>query len=348
MQPNQQDPSQQPYVPPVQSPLQPQPDQQPYRVPEYLHLDPVADPTVERHKRKKKIQRIGLALLVILTIVSVGLFALWYSDYSSPQQKFYRALEDSLKVTYVEREYTATYQGPVYNSKLQADTKTDFTELTVPKSSVNYRFSRTTPEDGAATHEVDYVMPGKDTYMAIVRGKIDGSLVSEITANQWYQMKFRATSMDTVDYYLDQLPQRQMFNTTQGLLPMGSFSPDQRLRLMDYIKTHNVYVMTKNKTQQSATSYTVTLNIDALNGLNKEVATMLGIKPIYIASRYLSGTSEFTILVDDRSGRIKQTNYTIPSKDTFRFQGIVDYSYPTSVSIAVPSNAKSLPEGVSL
>jgi hypothetical protein len=285
-------------------------------------------------------------LLLLIIVGGVGAYFWW--QYNQPEASFYRVLENNLKINYVERKYTATYLGSAYDAKLQADAKTDFTKPESPKSSVSLHSDTTASGGETVTHETNYIMPGADTYMAMLHEKPQGSLSSKVATDQWYQMRFNSAGLDSIDYYLDQSPKQRMFNSPQGMLPIGNFTADQRSGLMNYIKAHNVYTMTKSETEQNITTYTVTLNTDALNGLNNEIATTLGVKPIYIASKYLSGASKLTIVVDNKSEQVKQTSYTVPDGDTYQFQGVVDYTYPANVPITVPSDAKSLSGGINL
>lgn len=310
-------------------------------------MDPIADPAIEGNERKKMTFRVVLVLLIILVIISAGLFLYWYLNYNSPQEKLYRAFESSLSTAYVERKYSTTYRGYAYTAEVRADVKSDFTNPVSPKSSADFR-SDTTSGSEKVTYEAEYVFQEKDKYMAKIKGKVEGSLAAKVESGQWYQMRSSTAGVGNANYYLDQTPKRQMFNTSQAVLPMGNFTTDQQSRLMNYIKTHNVYTMIKSEPQQDTTLYTLALSTDALNGLNKEIASMLNVKPVYVASKYLSGASKLTIAVDERSGKITQTKYIVTDGNIDQFQGTVDFSYPSGVSISTPTDVKALSGGVNL
>jgi hypothetical protein len=336
MQPNQQDP----YTHNTLASQNP-------NIPDYLHMDPIVNPVVERNKRKKKILRGVLFLIAILMIAAIGLLISWYLNYNSPQEKLYRAFENSLRTTYVERKYSTVYRGFAYDAKLKAEAKSDFSEPALPKSTVKLLSDRTSDNE-KVTYDVDYVMNEKDAYTAMINGKPEGSLATNVVSGQWYRMKFNSATLNNIDYHLDQLPKRQMFNTAQGMLPMGNFSTEQRTRLIDYIKANNIYTVIKSEAKQDVRVYTINLNVATLNGLNKEIATTLNSKPTYNASRYLSGTSSLTITVDNKSERIVQTKYTAPADGNYQFQGMIDYSYPANMSITVPNDVESLSGGINL
>lgn len=332
MQPSEQNQNQQPPVAPAPNPAQPLP----YAVPEYLHLDPV---TGQAKRSFKKPVLITLGVLLLVSILGFIGYQVW--QYNQPQARFYRALGNNLSVTDVERKYVAAYQGFTYSNKLQADVKTDFTNPASPKSLASYQYT-----ENNTIYNADYVMPGGEKYLALVHDGLPKS--AGLVSNKWYQMTFNSAGTADVQYSLDKLPIKQLFNTPQNLLPIGNFSASQRSQLMDYIKAHTVYTVTGSQTQQGVTTYTITLKIDALNGLNKEIATMLGAQQVYVASAFFNNPSQLTVMIDDKTGKLKQTSYKVPNGSDFLFQGTVDYSYPTTLSIEAPNGATSLSGGINL
>lgn len=329
MQPNEQGQNQQLSAPPTQNQAQPLP----YAVPEYLHLDPV---TGQAKRSFKKPVLITLVVLVVVGVIGFVGYQVW--QYNQPQTRFYRALENSLKVNFIERQYVVVDKRFGYNVKLQADAKTDFTKPALPKSSVSYEYN-----GDKTSYKTDYVMPGGKQYMALTH-----SVQADLVADQWYEMTFNTVGTDTINYVIDKGPIKEMFNTEQGLLPTGNFTASQRSNLMTYIRAHKVYTVAKSETNRDATMYTITFDVDALNSMNKEVANILGIKQVYTGSISLSDPSKFIVAVDNKSERLKQTDYTVSNESRSLFQETVSYSYPANLSIITPGKTLKLREGVNI
>jgi|GEM_PF-3445392 len=335
MQPNQQYPPQN--TPPVQGNSYVSPSGS--NVPEFLHLDPIAEPSAPKPKKK-----LLIFLLAIIVVAMAGVLLYMYlrpgaSQIASPDsERFYAALEKLMQVDYVHREYDIDKKNPQRSLSITADS--DLSNPALPKSIL--KFTANMGDDGSGTKEYagEYRIVKTNEYDGLLSSATKNAIPRGVELNQWYRFTSSSAADNTVfDYALVGLESRSTVNSSQGPFVIGNIKSDFRRQLMDLIKSKVVYAVTvdKDNTTDTVSVYTGTIDQTSVRELNALVAKLYGIQRVH----RLSTTSDdkMQLWIDNNSGRITKVVYTngTVSRKT------VKLTYPASVDIASPGTVKDAP-----
>lgn len=304
-------------------------------VPEYLHMEPVAD--LVAVSRKKRRMRFILLSSVIVPIILIGLGALgyWMWLQNTPQEKFYRALEKQMHVNYVKRSIDLKKGG----SSAMTVALTDTSNPIQTKSDM-------TISEGAVG-KTNFIVLDSNRYAVSVESASSEAAQGELQLNQWYDVPFHTAARKEVGYWIDEIGSPLILNSVQGLALIGNFSDGQRSRLMDYIRTQNVYRVLNVRTvvdhDIKLTGYNVQLSLDRLNALNKQAVKLLELKQLFTIQKPYPGYQEIVFWVSEATGMLTKITYNSgESKDKINTEQTVDYIYPDALSIKAPSKTKQL------
>jgi hypothetical protein len=331
MQPNEQDPSQ----PQAPTPTSVPPGNSGFNnIPDYLHLDPVLGSAGSQPKKSKKILILGLLILIVgLVFVGVATFT-WIQG--APERQFYGALQNLMNTTHVKRDGAIT-QGSVGSAKFTS--QTDFSDMSSLKSSMSFSLMKgSTPKDSFDGNIV--AMGQSESYIKSESFPSTPVPIGRV-ANQWYQV---ATPEVLSKVPLaDTLNLRSSINSVFGDTIVGKFGPDTAATLIGYIKSQQIYKITRSYTDKinnvDATAFVIDFSAVSGKVLNKKVAELLKTKSTYVYDAVSDKDGlkiQLTIWIDSQHDQVVRVlNEHKVQNQTFTYQ--TDYSYPTTVSITAPA-----------
>lgn len=254
MQPSEQNP-----VPPVQ-PVS--------NVPEYLHMEPIPDSALRKKGGAKK--SIIWALLIILLITGSGAgIAYWLSSQKYHDEAFYQAIESTMGISHVSRDYSFASDSTV-GDELSLKIISDFSDQPNPISRAEYELSRT--DQGVVVKGEQLVANQNRLYSKLL--KSDGMKDSKFAMDSWYQLDASKTNAAT--YLFDSMKLRHNINTPLGIVITGVASAPQREQFVDRLRTDGIYEIKGNKRQQldgvGMDVYSVSIRTDGLAKIIKEFA----------------------------------------------------------------------------
>jgi len=323
MQPNQQDPYTQ-SIPPAQN----------SGIPEYLHMEAVSGPVSDGRRGKKKLL-IGIVLFVMVAVASLGLFASWYLHYNSPQEKFYRALEQNLQVSSVKRVYTVKNTKPVKETSYEVET--DFSNSAEPKTHLSYDDAKTSLTATTVKYTGEKIILDRSEYFDKITSASPKSAETGLALGQWGRRALNTSA----PYYFDGIDSLQGLNSVQGIVLTGNFSNEQRKELMEFMRSDAVYPVASSKARTESgrqlSDYTLTVDLDKINNLNKKAVSLIGSSQVIALAKSKTENGELRIGVDDVSGRIVTIAYIIKSKGVTTFEKNEVITYPPTPTIEKPA-----------
>jgi len=306
-------------------------------IPEYLHMDPI----VEQKHNGKKNSVIVVSIVTLLFLVVGGIIANWYADYISPQQTFYRALDNMLQTKYVAREFIEEYRALQSKRNVALYAETDLSVPNSPKTSM--KFSDETTKDSKTTTKTT----GKIIEIGNQRMTQLSSIFplrEDITLNQW---STRSLNLDAQEFNYDlaQVDMSASINNAQGVLAIGYFGDNQRKELIKFIQDNNVYTIesTRNDVIDNEKTYVYTIDIDRekLNKLNEKIAALIGVKRKSVINTDALADSTLELSVQVGSSKFTKLMYTTgQDSDSTSFKKTIEYSYPATLSITTPDKTK--------
>ena len=325
MQPNQQDP------------LNPTPPNS--NIPEYLNMEPVADPSVIKMQRKKRFVRTILIALIVMLLVIAGGWLLWLQTWNAPQQKLYRALENSLKVSYLSRKYNVKNVSPSKEIVYTADS--DLSRSSDPKTRLSYTDSRTNDQSVTTTVTGEKIILNQNEYFSIIKQVTPAAASAGLLLNEWNRAELSKSFQNNFDG-IDSLAG---LNSVQGIVVFGNFTEAQRKELMSIITSNNLYNVTANKTSKESgrdmITYTVALDVTKVNTLNKKALELVGSDQYVALTQSKKDKGELNITVDEKSEKIVKITYGIKKNTTVNFEKTINISYPSAFSIEKPAIVNS-------
>ncbi|MDB5183927.1 MAG: hypothetical protein JWO07_608 [Candidatus Saccharibacteria bacterium] len=326
MQPNQQDSNQ-------------QPAQQPYSVPDYLHMDPVTG------QQKKPNNRIKIVLLVFVAVVVLGVagFAGWTWLQGAPERQFYQALDNSMQSSYVKREFSFQPRNKDTKISVIATAESDLSDLKQPKSHVTYNAYDPSLVDTTAQNSYR-----RGEVTAVEQHQYAGKLVAtpswdsfpRLKFNQWYNYS-DPTALSALAFDREDL--LPLFNTVNGLIPLGNFSSDQRQQIIDFSRNNAIYTLKSSKADtvnnQKVTDFTVSVSDAQLTSLNKKIDSLVTLKNV--TNRMVPDNNKVDFWVDDSNRIVKSAWQVTKSKESWTVE--LTTTYTQKPNISEPSDAIPLP-----
>lgn len=302
-------------------------------------MDPIVDPSIAAKKAKC---RFVFVLLGLLLVIALSIVLYWLLVINSPEQRFYRALENSLKTSYVTREYEISNKNGLGTETTIMKVNSDFSEPSTPKTDVvNYTYSKTSPD------EPSQILKGK----TILVGDQQALAISEETTNTNTPMNVwnikTLNNVNDLSYGLAQVESMPVLNSPQGLLVTGNFSSDQRTSLMSEIKSQAVYTIVSTQTEvdngRSRTVYTVNVDSAKLDQLNKSAARLLGSSQLLTYQQQKWANQEtLKLSVDDNTDTFTKLQYAAGTeKRPNSFTKTITVTYPKLFTITKPENGSS-------
>ncbi len=332
MQPNQQDSSQQTAP---SAPL-------PYQVPDYLHLDPVTG----QIKRSNNKFFIIVALCIVCVLLIMGAVIYWQSLQLTSEQRFYQALEKSMETSYLHRDYNLKLTSQNEQRSIVVAVDSDFSDPTDPKSYSQETYAQNLKGAAQRNYTEENAMTNSNNYDLLLKSASTSILGSDLKINQWYSIPVNTAADANVNYILDEIEPQNILNSVQGIILIGNISQAQRTQLMNYIETNGSYpiqnVQNTKRNGTSQTIYTIQLDRDKLNNLNKKAVSLLGLGQRHTIDPIHAQFENLSLWVDDSTGRFTKIEYTDTDKKTVTIDKTITISYPSRLNKLTPVNIKEL------
>lgn len=308
-------------------------------VPEYLHLDPIVDPAVEAKKAKR---RLFFVMIVAILIITAATASYWFLVANSPKERLYRALEQSLVANYVTKQYTIVVKGAQGIETTTMKVNSDLSQPSNPKTSVeDYIYKRTNSYEPGRSIDGRVVIVGDQQATAVSQN----SMKTNETLNTW-SLKTLANTAE-LSYSLADVESMPVLNSSQGIIVMGNFTNDQRISLMNEIKTQAIYTIvdssTINDNNRSQTEYTILIDSSKLNQLNKSVARLLSMGQVLTHNNQRWSNQEILKLtVDNKTDKITKLYYAAGTEGKSNSVAkTITFTYPPALNITLPSLGSS-------
>lgn len=327
MQPNQQDSNQSTGAP------------QAYDVPDYLHLDPTA--AAQPSKGGKKLIIIIASLLIVIT-GAVGIWS-WVSSQTTPEQRFYAALDGLMQAQYLERKITVKTDIPPATGTI--DVKADFSNKDHPLSSVEYTMSQT----GQAA-EGQVIVANNSTSLTRI-GYPFASVSNEkgLQINKWYDVP--AQGNVDAPAHMQLFAALGIYNLASRMpayLFTGNLIADTRQKLVTLVQSSGLYQI--KSSHESAINNTQVvvydLNIDMrqYGKIKNQIGDLLNDSEhtaLIYNNQDESVSSQITI--DKSTNRIIKVLETIkPKTGQSAVSSGIEFTYPSKLPIEVPTADLSL------
>ncbi len=333
MQPNQQNPYQQPAAPPSPTGYAGS------NVPDFLQLDPLPEPKAPRSK--KKMVAVVLSILILLGLAG-GSVGYWQWQQGEPERQFYATLDSMLQVNHVARVYTVSLNG---DELMSGTAKTDLSKPSQPRSHISYE---TIYADDELTEKAQklkgevVVSDSKDFYTRF-DAIPDANDAGQVVLHQWYK-----ASIGDNKFVSEVINPNEAINTTFGNVVTGNYDNEKRAQLMEYMKSQRPYRVLERHNEdidnRPTRAYIVEVDSQKLGKLNKEVAEMLGVAvpfPFNFTSTNDPKKMKMTMWIDNNTGRLVKVIEQYKDTETQNVRvSTVNYSYPDSVTITLPEDAR--------
>lgn len=308
----------------------PQPAAMPYQVPDYLGLDPrIVSPV----RPKKNTRRIVLLAGLLLAVLIVAGVATWLMTQMSPEQRFYKALENSMSVKYVTRAITSVSDDS--SKKLIVKVESDFSNISSPMTRIAYEYSQAASASTAAfSLGADILHITRDERYARIKHAPVDFLGPSTKLNSWYKLPYSGSM------YLDPFKLDEAYGSSSAQVVYGNFTADKRQQALDLIRANKVYTIQEDKggelEHKNAISYKVTVDRGGLNSLVQRLTASYGVGGEQVLR---SKDDSYLFVVDTASNRITQISYIAASggKNNSTVSNTELLTYPESVEIDKPT-----------
>lgn len=314
---------------------QPQNQYQPAtNVPDYLQLSSTS-PT----QKSKKPLIIG-ALLLVAGIFSAANIVPLMLRQSSPNEKFYNAVDAMLQTRYADRTYTVTRGS---SQEFKATISTDFSDSARPKSTIDYTLFATGEITGDKNLNQGSIVVTNPTDFSARLSRSQNTLPKGASLNKWYKISNPTISTTTTTAAVfDYLKLRNVFNVVYAPVPIGNLSVNRRQQVIDAIRSKQVYkvksVVAETLNGAKVTKYNVTINSSMLDTVFGIIAKDLNIDGSKFM--FVNISPDVVFWVDDSNSRIikslQKTKLDSPQEIETR------YDYPSSLDIRDPSPVTTL------
>ena len=330
MQPNQQNPAPQ-IVPSSQSP----------NVPDYLHMEPVVDDVELARKQRKKKRMILLIVISLITLVVGTGVAYWYIEQNKPQERLYRALESELSVKYVNKKTTYHKDGTGKGTNVEVDSTVDLSDLSNVSSESAIDFSRQIKRNGIVAddeYSIRLIKRAKlNLYIESYSGQTD---LNGLDKKKWITSD---PVKGNINSRLEEFDVSTIIYGSQLVPVMGNYDSVLRSKIMDTIRSNGMYkvidTVSKDADGKSLTGMRIGVDRDAINKLNKTIATESELGVTYNLLRLINGTNyEDIILWVDNKNTIVEVDYRNGlDKDHIRITNKTVFTYLDKAIINEPN-----------
>jgi hypothetical protein len=282
----------------------------------------VATASPAETKRPRKTWPI-IVLVIFLVLAAGGAGAYyWYANRMTPEKRFTTALENHLQVRTIGQDYELKTSQYGMDASATIHSVMDISDIKKPKVTGDY----TLTGYDSAPREVKFALADPSTaYISYT--KLTAPAEKMPTLGSWYQYN---PSNRLTGAVVEPIEVAQMIPKATGEIIVGSFTADQRQKIMKQITDHSPYTIVSSKDEGSQMHYVISYDITQLNALNKLVAGMDGED----SSQDLVGSnqpSQVDIWVDKSSNQFAK--YTA-AKD--KESETVTINYPTNTTVTMP------------
>lgn len=282
---------------------------------------------------KKKAAKWPLIVLSLLVLLGSGGAAAAYYLLKEPtaEERFTLALENHLRVQFIDQHYEM--EGELGEESLTASIESvmDISDPSAPKVAGSYTLAGT----GNLTRKTDFNIPSKDKgYVRFSEFSADTLTINKAALNQWYEYD---TSTFISSLVLEPLQVGKMIATPTGEMIVGSFSEDERAKIMDQINSASPYNILSHTDEGETIKYTIELNKENSLSLNKLVASLTEMD--YDSEADVSMTQPTTAEIWVNKTTNQFVKYAA-KKD--KQSVVVTIGYPTAYTASTPEGA--LPE----
>lgn len=303
-------------------------------VPDYLELG-----STPPAKKSKKPLIIGI-LLILAVICAAAFIVPLLLRQSSPNEKFYNAVDAMLQTRYVDRTYTVT-QGSTQEFK--AIISTDFTDSARPKSIIDYTLFSTDEVAGDKNLYQGSIVVTNTTDFSARLLHSQNKLPNGASLNRWYKISNPTISTTTTTAAVfDYLKLRNVFNVVYAPVPIGNLNINLRQQVIDAIRSKQVFkvksVVAETLNGAKVTKYNVTINFSALDTVFGVIAKGLNIDGSKLM--FVNISPDVVFWVDDSRGQIVKSLQKTKLDSPQEIETL--YDYPSSMDIRDPSPAITL------
>lgn len=306
-------------------------------VPEYLHMEAVADPVAAVRRKKRRRFILSLSILLPILLAGIGFLGYWVWLQNTPQQRFYEVLERQMQSNYANTKYVLKSTGNSSKS-ITIAMVSDFSDVSIPKSRYSYAYEDTRDSRKIAG---EHVVMGPNEYSARLVMESRGDLDTlGVKPGEWYLVTSDAAHRGrSWSDAFDPFGLHTSINTPLTPLLAGNFDPNDRKRLLDKIRTDEVYEV-KGVSDDDAGNviYTAVINSSKFSQLISYFAEQKNInttKQGILSTSTISGEVKFTVdkLTQKITGASFSTEGTLSDPP---YQVTMTISYPDSVVIKAP------------
>lgn len=260
----------------------------------------------------------------------------------TPEEYLYQAIENHMKTTYVQQDYTITL-GAATPMTVDIKGTSDFTNVKSPKSLVTYDMKYA----NATTGELVF-LSDKEEYAKLSKSGIVEMTKSETMPklNQWY----RVDALDLSDMQVyDPIRLNDLVNTPSGIVLIGHFDSATRKDLMTYIKENKIYTIKSHEDVTvdglPMTHYSLTIDAKKVGELNVKARTAIDATYDVSDSRFAQPADQTNeIWVNQKTGRIAKVLLSTGSTGA-KSTNETKISYPTkATTIVKPEGAIAAPK----
>lgn len=219
-------------------------------IPDYLGMKPVSDQNMMQAKKRRIKSTILVAVLFSVITVVGGVVFLWVQG--EPQRQLYSVLDVLMQTSYSTR--TMDFSDSNKNT-IKATLDSDYTTPGQPISELDYMLNITnsSKEKSTIDEEGSLVVGGADSIMIRVVSSSDES----VKTDEWLNKSNveLSTPGNTIGMMYSLIMQPY-------LIPIGDLNANVRMRLLDAIKSNEIYAVTSSSIKQkNNTTYRV-LEVD--------------------------------------------------------------------------------------
>lgn len=328
-------PSTHPAPTPTESPQTPPGTIAPiFATPDFFKLDPIADPSIAIAKKHKQRRNLVIAVVLGFVVIVAGFGMYMYSQFNLPQNQFERILQAQLPT---ERFFRTTTLTPVSKNDptmVNISVKSDFSNPTKPKSEISYETSIAGKK----------VISGKSVYVDNVRyGLLDTTTdlfnEAKLTSDIWYKAPEKPKQFNKI---FDNRYYGEQSNNVLSILPMGNFSQDKYLDIMNNLLSRDIFNIKSVSDDGDDKAFSVVINSTKMHKYYADLSKQLNIVQVD-KSRLMSVaniTGESKMWFNKNSKKLMQTEiiYRIGQSGS-KVKVVTKYDYDARVNITKPEKA---------
>lgn len=282
----------------------------------------------------KRLLFIFISAIIGLLMLGGGLAFLLMSMTVNQTDRFYQALEKSMSTKYLNQKYDVSSTSSLLSFSITADTYSDFSDVKAPKTKAHLVID----SNSKTVEDADFVITKNYTNYAKIKVLGDGQeyAKSNYKKDVWYSFSSKSQAS-----FVDIFNMGGSVNQTFGEFLSGNYTEADRNALVKLYKDEKCFTFDSKTDVKERTIdgeklyvYTVKMNGAAILKVNQEAAKRLGIAEPD-RDQYKDGTVEISVRAsDNRVVHVTMTENQLKMNVTI--------SYPSSVDIVVPTDAKPL------